>query len=339
MSRQFNELIDEYITSVNNCCSGEKTIPTNDISYRALVGMHGYFEPENGEKKRQDKLISKSSKMGYEHVLGRSKNTPGKITFCQFTTSGYSVDDSVTAVDKLYINCDRDQIANISQQLMKLAHKSKTKLSFKITYEDGINDNYKRSDNIVIYTEDANQKENIINILSAMHSKDSSLFNPDKSLPFMPKVKGAPYISNCGVQKAGRHVYFKGIGNVTPVIGNTWNSKMAAILQESLAFGVNMAKNGYYLPFDPSDPATKMAADEIKDCSSAYLNMSDEQKQQVQSLMKDQIMSLCEKNSVQLDDSLIPQKNIMADLANKANESTSTPFIPKPKSPSDNLVR
>lgn len=336
-TNNFNQLIDSYIISVHTCLSQENAPSTKDVSYKALLRMNCETEPENGEKKRQDKLVDKSGKMGYEHVLGYNRTTPGKISFCQFSTNGYSINDDTTEVDKLYINCDRDKIACISKELMKAAKKSKTDITFKMTYEDGISDNYKRADNIVIYTESAEQKQRIVSMLTDIHGKDHKLFNPNKSLPFMPKIESAPYVCCCGPQKAGRYTPFKGLDTPSKLIPNTWNAKMAEVLQESLAFGVNLVSRGSYAPFDPSDPNTLPSSEHIKTCSSEYLLMSDEQKSQVQSLMQTAILSLCEKNDIKIDSALIPPKDITNDLSSKI-EANST-FAPSPKPPSNDLVR
>lgn len=335
-TNHFNQLIDSYIISVHTCLSQKNPPSPQDVSYKALVRMNCEDEPENGEKKRQDRLVAKSGKMGYEHVLGYNRNNPSKISFCQFSTNNYSINDDTTEVDKLYINCDRDKIASISKELMKAAKKSKTDITFKMTYEDGISDNYKRADNIVIYTESPEQKQRIVSMLTDIHDKNSKLFNPTKSLPFMPKIESAPYVCCCGPQKAGRYTSFKGLNSPSKIIHNTWNAKMAEVLQESLAFAVNIVAKGCYAPFNPSNPNTLPASEHIKNCSSEYLLMSDEQKSQVQALMQTTILSLCQKNDITIDTALIPQKSITNDLSSKIEPNPT--YTQSAKSRSEDLI-
>ena len=140
-----NNYLSEYLTSLLNLSKAEKISGEKFSSYMALAKMEVDDELENGEKKRQEKLVDKSCKMGYDCILAGNRKNPNKISFCQFSTQGYSINNNKTEYEKLYLNCDRDKVAEISKKLMKKAKKENLPLTFKIAYEDGISDNYKRS--------------------------------------------------------------------------------------------------------------------------------------------------------------------------------------------------
>jgi len=191
-----------YLTSVLNLSKEAKEGKAKFSSYTALTKMKWMIEPENDEKKRQDKLINKCRKMGYSYI--KSIGEGEEINWCQFSTLGYNVNENKSELEKLYINCDRDKVADISKKLMKTAKKQKLPISFKIAYEDGISDNYHRSEKIVIYTEKNEQKDAIVDILKNIDKKNKNIFNHDRTIPFMPKVEGAEFICSAEKQEKRR---------------------------------------------------------------------------------------------------------------------------------------
>ena len=312
-----NDYLDSYIENLSSLCN---ECDSDVLSYRALTRIDNVEEPENGEKKRQDNLIASSSKLGFSHALARKYNS-NKISFCQFTSEGYNIDDDEDK-EKFYINCDRDKIAKISKKLMKQAKREKTNLSFKITYEDGISDNYKRNDNIVIYTESPQQADSIINILKDIQNKHPGYFNSKKSMPFMPRVNGASFLNTSGIQKPGRKTEYLGFSNYSKFIDNTWNNIMSEILQESLVFSVDITNTGTHVPHNLKDPSTQRVPLRLTNSLISYLNMSQEDKKATKELMINSIKDLCEKNKFNIDRRLFhntkKQENTMVDsLQNK----------------------
>ena len=310
LEENFEEYINNFYQLKNDSEKGEDVIFD---TYHALITMGNGIGIENGEGQRQQKLIDKigNGKGKFEYILGRSKNTPNKIHFCQVSTYGYSIDEDKKEVEKLYVNCDRDKVSMIIQQLMKKTKKHKVNLSMKFAYEDQISKNYLRNDKIVIYTEDDIQKSSMIDILKEIQSENPELFNPKNQIPFMPKINGARYISSAGKQKKGRYCIYKDFsGELTKSVINTYNNVLAEALQEAFVISTELTCKSFYSIRDEKTNNIVAPEDKIKECLNNYMNQNIEERQKIISAMKYVFEELCEKNNINIYSILLSQMNL-----------------------------
>lgn len=311
-SYNMEELLCKYVDSLQTLRDSAKRNPQIKFdTYHALMSLGTSFEPENGEAKKQEVLLNKLHKnKQYEYVMGR--NSHGKATFCQITTNGYELDDEKKPVQKLYINCERDKVADIVLGILKGCSKQKVDLSMKFVYEDGQSNNYLRNDKIVIYCEDDGQKSKISGIVNETAKAQPELFDEGKTIPFMPKLPESRFISSPGITQRGRYtVYNSSGGNLRRSVVNTYNNVLAEALQEAFVISTTLNVDKSYSEKDDVTGSLTTTSERMKESLDCYERMDEHSRASVIKVMKDLLPELCKANNIAIDSNLTARESKM----------------------------
>lgn len=297
-------------------------------SYHALTNMNLDFdETGNSQYVKQQKLFKKASKMGFS-LTRDFNNSKGTANFLQFRTQGYLPEEC--EIEKLHINCDRDKVNQISQKLMEMSKKQKVNLCFKIPYENKektVNNNF-RSDKIVIYTDDSRQKDDIVKILSDINRSNPRLFNKEKEVPFMPKVKGAKFISTSGKMKEEDYTNYYSLAcdnnasnkHIPYRIGASYNSKLSNALLDSLIASWDICNLGKCR----QTPPCFATESEIRNILNHVSNFKESYKKEFIDTMGNLLVECCKINNIPLDETLIEKNQMKSQIKKEVKNIADT---------------
>lgn len=167
-----------------------------DKSYKAFVGMFCKEEEKGNNLKNQIKLKEHVRKQGYQIVSQRSKNR----TVFMHIIGKIGIDEKKDhEVEKLYINCDRKDIASLTEAIFdEIRDIAGDKLQMKCISEQFIEEdieaekrkpikNYQRNDKIVIYALNHAMAETIAQRINELRVRNPNLFSTTKTIPLLPK--------------------------------------------------------------------------------------------------------------------------------------------------------
>lgn len=293
------EYINQYIKQVN-----EGTI--KDISYKAFTRMFDESNDEIGKNNEyQQKLKDKINKTK-KYRLDEQYQSKGDPIFYQIFKEDLDeneFDNKNANLCTIYLNCERKNIARLTGEILKKLDKVKD-CNFKMKFlaessESSITKRYQRNDKIILYTDNAIDKDRIISCITDLRQEKQNLFSNEKQLPLMPKVNG---FIGC-VQQGENSV-------TTPLCENkyadTYNSKLSIIMEDCLTYGLKkiMTENPNLEIEINSD-----YNDNPKQYLKALKRMRPEQISQLITIMKNELINCCEKSNIEIDKSITDQKN------------------------------
>lgn len=200
-------------------------------AYNAFIRMFSEYEEEaDNNLKYQKKLNSWLS-----HHNGEYSSTfqlsHGKPLY--FHIMGRDGIDEYKDRDmtKLYINCKRNNIAELSTEILKRTGKiAGNKFQMKFLYDENDTDanKYTRNDKIVVYAENYSIAKKMAESIHQIENEKPKLFSNEKKLPFIPKMYGNIGISN---YKHSRYSVPTPIGYIN---GLTYNDYMSKVVYYSI---------------------------------------------------------------------------------------------------------
>ena len=262
--------------------------------YKAFVGMFCKEEDEGKNEKNQRKLSEYVRKLGLRVDYQHSSN---KISFMHIRGEK-GIDDRNPDVEKLYINCDRKNIALLTAEILKnIQGIVGDKLHMKCVAEQIVDDqkeyesqqkvkNYQRNDKIVLYAENSDVADRLAEEINLIRSKKPELFSNNKPLPFLPKKCGF-----IGFAKEKRRAAVETpIGHAS---GITYNDFISDIFYQSIIsgfdkeFGVN------------SKESIERPNYRMKQYAEVFPQLSKEQRESVLKNCKDIFIDVCTRGKVE----------------------------------------
>lgn len=265
--------------------------------YKAFIGMFCDEEEIGDNKKNQDKLTSIARKDGYSILYQPIYIDSKKKTFMHIVGSE-GVDEKSNDVEKLYINCQRKNIAALTQEIyMRIRQIVGEKMQMKciseqltdeqLEYESRqIIKNYQRNDRIVIYAENSSMANKIAEIINEIRNDRPELFEGSKSVPMLQKKFG---FIGCAKEKRGANVQ-------TPLgfaYGRTYNEYLSSILYQSIVSGFDRE-----FSVDPSNSKEEPEM-RMKQYIDVFPKLSKEQRASVLKKCKDYFMDICSRGKVE----------------------------------------
>ena len=235
----------------------QNEINKNSLSkpYRAFIRMFCYnVELEGSNFVHQKKLYNFAKKLGYS--CG-SQEGDGRIPFIHIDGEDSQKEYKWPNMVKLYLNCDRRNIALLATEVLKKIHGiAGTELHMKFSCEqieqDCINNernapikNYQRNDKIVIYAKNQEKALQYAEAINEIRKEHPELFLSQKKvpnmLPFIPKAYGimgiaakkpADYI-RIPAEETGEGEYY--------INGSTYNEFIANLFEYCIVAGFDEA--------------------------------------------------------------------------------------------------
>lgn len=285
------EYIFQYQKQVQN---GEN----NNVSYKAFTRMF-YDEREDAENNAeyQQKLKDKIYKNKKYRIDGQysSRGKPIFYHISQNTPESEKITDKDENMNKIYLNCERKDIARLTGEILKKIDKI-DRCTFKMKFlaesdETEKSKRYQRNDKIVIYTDNDIDKERIISSIIDLKRKKPELFSDKKKLPLMPKINGF-----IGCIKQGKNTVSTPLYDYVPA--DTYNSKLAKIMEDCMIYSILDVfsrdeelydyMNGYY-------------GDDPVECLRAFGMMNQSQIKQVVERFKQDFIECCQKSDIAID--------------------------------------
>lgn len=285
------EYIEQYIKQVE---IGTK----HEISYKAITRMFSGGKEEIGKNAEfQQKLKDKIHKSSQYRIDGQysSNGKPIFYHISQNTPEGQKITDHDANLYKIYLNCERKDIAKLSGELLKKINgidQCAFRIKFMAESDDiEISKHYQRNDKIVIYTPNEIDKERIISSITDLKSEKPELFSNKKKLPLMPKVNGF-----IGCIKQGHNIVS------TPLYkakyADTYNDKLAKIMEDCMVSSLReisardaklvYAIDGYY-------------GEDAKEYLKTFNLMTPGQIQDVVEMFKLQLSQSCKESNLDID--------------------------------------
>ena len=239
----FKEYIEQYLLQ-------EEIKPgasMADKSYRAFRRMFCSDEEEIGKNsKNQEDLDNKIRKPGrdksYQGLqIGNQTGSADRMVYRHIRgIDGITEDESHNGkVEKLYINCDRKNIAQLTGKIIEgIRGIAGDRLTIKYINEPDIKEykeneaksqikNYQRNEKIVIYAENHEKAEMMADAINQIRLENPKLFSRKKIIPLLPKKYG---FIGIGKEQPGQHARFpSGIAS-----GKTINDYMADMMLNSV---------------------------------------------------------------------------------------------------------
>lgn len=269
----------------------------NDVSYKAFTRMfYGEREDVEDNEKFQQKLKDKIHKSKKYRIDGQytSKGKPIFYHISKTTPESERITDKNENMNKIYLNCERKDIARLTGEILKKIDKI-DKCAFKMKFlaesdEMEKSKRYQRNDKIVIYTDNEIDKERIISSIIELKRSKPELFSSKKRIPLMPKINGF-----IGCVKQGKNTINTPLYDYVPA--DTYNSKLAKMMEHCMISSIIDVfsrdekiydyMNGYY-------------GDDPIECLKAFGMMDQSQIKQVVGLFKEQFIKYCEKSNIEI---------------------------------------
>lgn len=285
------EYISQYTKQVEN---GTK----DDISYKAFTRMFYSGEEEVGRNAEyQEKLKEKIHKNKKYRVDGQysSKGRPIFYHISQNSGAGEKITDKDENMYKIYLNCERKDIARLAGEILKKADKI-DECAFRMKFMAESDDSekskrYQRNDKIVIYTNNEIDKERLISSIIDLKREKPDLFSNRKKLPLMPKVNGF-----IGCIKQGKSEVSTPLHKVK--YADTYNSKLATIMEDCMISSLRDISARDEKMFDAIDG---YFGEDAKEYLKTFKMMNPEQIHQVVEMFKSQLVECCARSNIDID--------------------------------------
>ena len=199
--------------------------------------------------------------------------------------------------EKLYINCDRKNIALLTGAIIKeIKGVVGDKLQMKYLCEQTLSDfieneknnpikNYQRNEKIVIYAEDHDKAEIIADLINQLRIKQPQLFSTTKVNPLIPKKYG---FIGIGKELDNDYAIFpSGVAS-----GVTCNDYMADIMLQSIVSGFDE-----HFKIDYNN-CTESISERMTQYVSIFSEMKEEQKKEILGQCKQIFLESCKKSKV-----------------------------------------
>ncbi|MBR3002535.1 MAG: hypothetical protein IKF38_03095 [Clostridia bacterium] len=289
----FEEYIKQYI--LQEKLKSDSSVQSK--SYRAFRRMFcGNEESVGNNLKNQFKLEEKLRKQGY--ILGSQADKEGRVVF-KHIMGNIGVEDNKMKqpTEKLYINCDRENIALLTGEIVQaIKGVVGEKLQLKFVSEQQISQfieneekstikNYQRNDKIVIYAENHAKAEIISDLINQLRMKKPQLFSKTKVNPLLPKKYG--FIGMAREKARDCAKFPSGVAK-----GVTYNDYMADIMYNSIASGFDK-----YFEVDYNN-CEENIEERMNQYMPAFLDMMEEQKEAILKECKQIFLEVCTKDKV-----------------------------------------
>ncbi len=272
----------------------EKNTSKEVNPYKVFIGMFCGEEEAGNNQKNQEKLSQYVKKTGFRIDYQYSGD---KVSFMHISGKDGIDEQKNPNVEKLYINCERKNIALLTAEIFKsIKGIAGDKLQMKCVSEQLLNEqkeyenkqkfkNYQRNDKIVIYAENSIMADRIAEEINLIRDKKPDLFSTNKAVPFLPKKCGF-----LGIAKEKR-----GASVQTPLgyaSGRTYNDYLSDIFYQSIVagfdkeFGIN------------SNNCKESPEERMKQYTSVFSDFSNEQRTSVLKNCKDIFLDVCTKGKV-----------------------------------------
>ena len=285
------ECICEFVRQYN---LHEKYSNKDVDPYKVFIGMFCNEEDAGKNQKNQDKLTQYVKRYGFRTDYQYSAE---KVSFMHISGKIGVNEDKNPDVEKLYINCERKNIALLTSEIFKgIKDIAGDKLQMKCVSEQLLNEqknyennqkikNYQRNDKIVIYAENSVMADRIAEEINLIRSKRPELFSSNKTVPLLQK--------KCGFIGFAKEK--KGDSVETPIgvaSGRTYNDYLSDVFYQSIVSGFDKE-----FGID-SNNCKEKPQERMKQYASVFSDFSDEQRNSVLKKCKDVFIDVCQKGNV-----------------------------------------
>lgn len=268
---------------------------SSNKSYNAFIRMFCNQPETMGNNYKNQKSLMNFIKKNGDMTATQYSN--GRVVFMHISGKIGINEKKDHEVEKLYINCDRKDIALLTGAIYReIRGVAGEKLQMKCISEQYFSadeqreeekeiKNYQRNDKIVIYAVNHKMAEVIAEKINALRLKKPELFATVKSVPLLPKKCGF-----IGVGKNNSRASAK-----TPLgyaSGRTYNEFLSDIMFQSIvaSFDENISGTSSGHNINPEERMSQYV--------SIYNNMIPEQRNAIISKSRDIFLQVCRENSV-----------------------------------------
>lgn len=220
---QLAEEIDQYFKSFNELIMEYPKTGVIPNSYNSLVHINsvgGDVKPNEIQEQYLLRNLEKSNRYKLRYIQ-KSNNVP-----CFYHISTKVAQNPIgESMVRMYLNCRNEHVAEIANYLLQLNQKDN--FYFKIDASEHLKSRMKRSEKIVIYTDDMDMDYYIKLIKHLKTIKPELFVDSDKNNPFMTQLEGIAF-----ARQPKSNVYTNLHDDTTTVPAST-NTFISKIISES----------------------------------------------------------------------------------------------------------